>query len=284
MNSGTRFQKSSEELTAETRYFEMIRSLKKFIKRYMTDKEKAVIMYSIAQVFLCLKKCYNALSWIDKAIDLDPDTASYWVFKGDLLQTTRFSRYTESLNAYHVAAGIQPADIGILMRTGKVYEKTRELEKAIKIYDKALEINPSDPAPWYSKGYALYKLFYRKKREQRLIECSKMLSDDIAFHDEILRTLQHVLDLEPGNTDTLYLIAQLLTNLEKYDEALQYYDTALQYYKEEDNSPLQIWYSKAEVLEKVGRVSEALELYERYYAELQKEFRLFMQKRSSHLT
>jgi tetratricopeptide (TPR) repeat protein len=66
--------------------------------------------------------------------------------------------------------------------------------------------------------------------------------------------------------------------MKKYSDALQYFDEALKYYSKEDEKPTQIWYSKAEVLDKVGKTDEASELFEKYETELKKDFEDFFRQ------
>ncbi len=267
-----------EKTLSEAASFGAIRALKAILRGDMTDKEKAVILYSIAQVFALVRRCSNALSSINRAIELDGDTAAYWIFRGEVLSSDPFSLYEEAVDAYRRARALQPGDARICVSLGKVYEKMRAFDKAVKAYDEALVINPADASIWYSKGSVLNTIFYRKKREQELINFSISLSDEIAFHYQILQALQRALELDPENTDTLYLTAQTLAACRRYQEALKYYDDALRYYASEDAPPLQIWYSKAEVLEKVGRSAEAGELYERYYTELDRDLKRFLKE------
>lgn len=254
--------------------------LKKIAKGSHTIKERAFILFSIAQVFVCLKRHFNALAWTDHAIALDPDNAAYWILKGDILMAEPFSRYTGSLNAYQSAAALQPDNAAILLRIGNVHEMYNTMDAAIAAYDRALALNPSDAGIWCRKGCALNTLLSHLKRRQQIRTLSQDIADDITLLNNVLLAFRRAVELEPGNPETLYLMAQTLAQMEKYDEALRFYDTALQNIRSESFPPLQIWYAKAEVLEKVGRISEAEELFERYHEALKKDYRLFHAGRS----
>lgn len=271
---------SPERQVADLNYFRILDSLKKVAMGNHTLKEKAFILFSIAQVFVCLKRHFNALTWIDHAIALDPENAAYWLFKGDILMAEPFSRYTDSLNAYHSAAALQPDNSAILVRIGNVHEMCNNLDAAIAAYDRALALNPSDAGIWCRKGCALNMLLSHLKRRQQIRILSQDITGDITLLNKVLLAFRRAVDLEPENPEALYLMAQTLAQMEKYDEALRYYDIALQNIRSESSPPLQIWYAKAEVLEKVGRISEAGELFERYHEALKKDYRLFHAGRS----
>jgi superkiller protein 3 len=281
MYTGKDQTETNADTPAEPDYHAILGSLKKIATDYRTDTEIAFIFFSIAQVLFCLKRHTNALTAIKKAAELDPDNAPYWILAGDILMAEPFCRYTESLDAYEKAAHLQPDNPAILIRIGNVHEICQDPEEAIRAYDSALAIAPDDPSIWSHKGCALNTLFYRRRRKQQLRNLSQNISEEIALLNTVLSSFQRALELEPQNPDTLYLVAQTLAHMERYDEALKYYDTALENLRSESPPPLQIWYSKAEVLEKVGRNSEAGELFERYHAELKKEYDNFMAVRAS---
>lgn len=266
----------------ERQHYETIRSLKASLREGPAGSEHAGILYAIAQTYRLIRRCSNSLSWINKALDIDPGNAEYWIFKGDLLQSGRFCNYPEALDCYRRAAGILPHDTLPFLMAGDVCQKMHDLSGAVAAYDKALLIDPEEPAVLFRKGCAMTTLFHQKKRRtsRAARHPANSADEEAALLIEGLATFQRVLAIEPRNSDALYCIARICTIMQKYPEALAYYDSALQHYRRDREPPLQIWYSKAEVLEKMGRNAEADELYGRYYNELQRDLTRFMEERS----
>jgi tetratricopeptide (TPR) repeat protein len=236
---------------------------------------KAHVWNKISCAYFHLKKFYNSFSSINTALELDPGTALYWIQRGDILQSDAFSRYNEAINSYNKAAALDPQNPKVWIKLGLFNERIQKFDEALEAYNKALTLKPNDPELWYKKACVLNLMLYKKEKESR-----KKLHDEffqeIEFLTEVLRTFHFVQKLDPRNSNVLYIIGVLHTKLKKYDEALQYFDEALKYCAGDKEKPMQIWYTKAELLEKMGRASEAIEFYDRYYEALMTEYSEFM--------
>jgi len=267
--------KKGNELFENNRFLEFISFCKKITKKDIPDEKKAEIWYKISIAFRVLGSHANAVSAINKALSFNTDNPVYWVHKGDLLQSEKGHRYDDAINSYKTAARLSPKNPDPLMKLGLLYESRNNHQKAIETYNKALELNPDNPQIWYNKGFSLNSILDRKERERKLLQLTGDLSSEIQFMNEILITFKKVLELDPRNSDALYSIGVLYSRMKRYSDALQYFDEALKYYSKEDEKPTQIWYSKAEVLDKVGKKNEASELFEKYEEELKKDFEDF---------
>jgi tetratricopeptide (TPR) repeat protein len=267
--------KKGNELFENNRFLEFISFCKKLTKKDIPNLKKAEIWYKISIAFHVLGSHANAVSAINKALSLNQNNPVYWVHKGDLLQSEKGHRFDDAIHSYKTAARLSPKNPDPLIKLGLLYESRNDHQKAIETYNKALELNPDNPQIWYNKGFSLNSILYRKEREKKLLQLTGDLSNEIQFMNEILTTFKKVLELDPRNSDALYSIGVLYTRMKKYSDALQYFDEALKYYSKEDEKPTQIWYSKAEVLDKVGKTHEASELFEKYEMELKKDFEDF---------
>jgi tetratricopeptide (TPR) repeat protein len=269
------------ELFRKKRFFEFISFCKKITDRHIPDHKKAEIWYKISIAYYSLGKYYNSVSSINKALFLNPDNPVYWIHKGDVLQSEKCSRFDEAIESYKTAIRLHPDSPDTLIKLGSLYDSRNNPKEAIETYNKALELNPDNPEIWYHKGCSLNSILYKKERERKLLNLNNDISHEIHFLDEILNTFKKVQELDPKNSDALYSIGVVYTKMMRDRDALQYFDEALKYYSKENEKPTQIWYSKAEVLDKVGKNDEALEFYEKYEAELKKDLEEFFLKRRS---
>jgi tetratricopeptide (TPR) repeat protein len=245
------------------------------VRSDIPNPKKAYLWNKISCAYFHLKKFYNSFSSINTALELDPGAAIYWIQKGDILQSEAFSRYNEAINSYNKAAALDPHNPTVWIKLGVFNTRIQKFEEALEAYNKALTLRPNDPELWYKKACVLNLMLYKKEKESR-----KKLSDDllpeIELLTEVLRTFHFVQKLDPRNSNVLYIIGVLHTKLKQYDEALHSFDEALKYHASDKEKPMQIWYTKAELLEKMGRSSEAIEFYDRYDEALMTEYSEFM--------
>jgi tetratricopeptide (TPR) repeat protein len=267
--------KKGNELFEKKRFSEFIFFCKKITKENIPIHKKAEIWYRISLAFYALESYPSAIRSINKAIILNPDNPVYWIHKGNLLQSERCGHWDEAIEAYKTANRLRPDDYDTLIKLGLLYESRNNPKKAIEMYQKALELNPANPEIWYNMGVSLNSVLFKREKQKRLLTLTSDIASEIQFLNEIINTFKKVLELDPKHSDALYSIGVLYTKMMRYSDALKYFDEALKYYAKGDEKPIQIWYSKAEVLEKVGRTKEASELYQRYENELKKDFEEF---------
>jgi tetratricopeptide (TPR) repeat protein len=118
---------------------------------------------------------------------------------------------------------------------GDSYFYLGDFDKAIKYYNKGIELKPENPEAWVMKGDAYYFLG----------DC-----------DEAIKTYDKALELEPDNKIvevTLFLKGISYACLEDHDEALKYVDQALELNPEYVDA----WEMKGELLTEMGRTKEA---------------------------
>ncbi|MGD1005344.1 MAG: tetratricopeptide repeat protein [Methanoregulaceae archaeon] len=271
--------KSGNDLFEKEQYFEAISYYKKLLQKNISDPTKAEIWYKISLAFYFLGRYYNSLNSINAALTLDSNNVNYWLHKAELLQSNRFCCWDEAVESYKKALNLNSDNPDIWIKLGTLFESRNNHKEAIETYNKALELHSNNPKILYCKGCSLNSILYEREKERKLVKLSDNISDEINFLIEILNTYKKVVEQDPNNSDALYCIGVLYTKLQKYIEALHYFDEALKFYSKENEKPTQIWYSKAEVLEKIGKSNEAVELYDRYYAELKRDFEDFFEKR-----
>jgi len=121
---------------------------------------------------------------------------------------------------------------------GVEFLKKGEISKALKCFDKAIELNPTFELAWANKANAFFKL----KR-----------------YDEALECVNKALELHPSWSDALKLKGMILINLRKNEEALECLDKALKLNPEDWS----IWDNKGRALFNLKRYEEALACFER---------------------
>jgi tetratricopeptide (TPR) repeat protein len=125
-----------------------------------------------------------------------------------------------------------------LLKQGVALSNLGKDEEALKAFEKAIEINPTDPEAWYNKGVALGKL---------------------GKNEEALKAFEKAIEINPTDPEAWYNKGVTLSKLGKDEEALKAFEKAIEINPNYDKA----WYNKGVALGKLGKDEEALKAYEK---------------------
>jgi len=111
-------------------------------------------------------------------------------------------------------------------------------EDKLRLYDKALNLDPMYLDAWLRKGFVL---------------------DRIGRSAEALTCYNKALEIDPDHLGIKCLKGFAYNNLKDFEKAIECYDEVLQVNSDDVFS----WYQKGSVLENLGRYGEAMKSYER---------------------
>lgn len=131
-------------------------------------------------------------------------------------------------------------DFSFWFARGKSYLKNLEFKKALKCFDKVIEINPENSEAWYCKGDALIFI----GRSEEAISCfGKSLKihpnvpevlykkgvamGNVGRFEEAIVCFNKVLELDPKKVESKLSKADALASIKKYDEALRILEQVL---------------------------------------------------------
>jgi tetratricopeptide (TPR) repeat protein len=119
------------------------------------------------------------------------------------------------------------------------YLESKEYHRAIKCFDKAIEIDPKNAAAWSEKGYALNKL-------------GNLL--------EAIKCFDKAIEIDPKNAAVLNDKGTILLDLKEYNEAIECFDKAIEIEKRTEKRPIYL-YNKGLALRRLEKNNEAIECY-----------------------
>jgi tetratricopeptide (TPR) repeat protein/murein DD-endopeptidase MepM/ murein hydrolase activator NlpD len=129
-------------------------------------------------------KYEEAINAYDKAIELDPENADVWLYKGWALIGDAWSfngqassvqdKYEESLQAFDKAIDYRPNDDSAFEGKAEALYGQGKYDEAIKAYDRAIEIDPNEPCYWTGKSQALNALGRRSEAEAATSNAQKL--------------------------------------------------------------------------------------------------------------
>ncbi|HIK28001.1 MAG: serine/threonine-protein kinase [Oscillatoriaceae bacterium SKW80] len=116
--------------------------------------------------------------------------------------------------------------------TGKIMQSLGNYEKALDLYDRAIQINPRNYDAWYKKGC----LYWELQRYEKAIIC-----------------YEKTLEIKPDHYEAWRSLGTLLYSLQRYEEAVFSYDKALQIYPHQPT----LWLWRSMALKLLGKSAEA---------------------------
>ena len=163
-------------------------------------------------------------------------TAEKWLEKGDDL--IKRKKYGEALKIFEKAIEINPDFAEAWNGKGVALDDLKRNEDALEAYDKAIDINPDFAEAWNNKGSALV---------------------DLTKHEEALNAFEKAIEINPDFAEAWNGKGNALDGLERHEEALNALEKAV------DINPqfAKAWNGKGSVLDDLGRYEDALKAYDK---------------------
>ena len=181
----------------------------------------------------------EAITWLDKALEIDGENVEALYYKGITL--TDLGRYKEAISVLDKALEIDGEDVVVISGKAAVYAMMKEFEEAIVWFDKALEIDGEDVEALCNKGITLTDLGRYKEAISVLDKALEIDEEDVvvisnkgrslAIMEEYVEAIvwfDKALEIDEEDVDTLYYKGITLTDLGRYKEAISVFDKALE--------------------------------------------------------
>ncbi len=239
-------------------YQEAVKSLSHFIR---SQPNRSDATMDIAKKRLAELKA--------RGVKEHPQTTEEWHEMGD--DFLRKDRYKDALMCFKQVLKLQPDDINTWLSVGYAQYQLGNHERALKAYNKALDIDRVNPNALREKSACLRSMG-RIEEADALAEQAEMISDylkgagflSIGLHGKALKCLNKALEVDPTYIDALSARGKVLARLERYDEAIEMFDIVL------DLAPqaAEILTEKASCLSRLGKFGPALNVCEAVLSEI----------------
>jgi serine/threonine protein kinase len=206
------------------------------------------------------KRYQETLLACEQALQLDPNDASIYNLKGDVLSDLK--RYEEALIAFEQAIQLNPGTATAYKNKGNALADLKRYEEALAAYKQSIQLDPQLATAHSGMGYTLINL---KRYREALSACEQALQLDpnlrvaynnkcLAFmnlkqYEEALVACEQALQLDPNDAVIMANKGGALLRLKRYDEALATSEQALRL----DPSNAEIYNLKGVVLHDIKR-------------------------------
>jgi len=211
--------------------------------------------YGLARTYDAMKSTSKAIENYEKAIEISPDNADYKAdYQKFLVQNKLKAEPTEAVSQPTAPKEEVKAldDEMSLIKSGDGFYNQKKYDEAIKKYNKALELNPSNEVTCLKLGN-LYKI--KKDAANSSLSYQKALKIDPEYTDAWFNL--GLVYAEVGNySDSKKCFARVITLNPDY--AYAYYATALAYEAEKNNAKAIEYYQSFIKVNKDAKENQAV--------------------------
>lgn len=188
-------------------------------------------------------------------------------------ETLLQSIYAKLIDFFSKTASVKLLDYQAIDQAIEFYDQGNEhleenLEKAIELYDKAIQLNPGLALAWNNKGFALNQL---ERFEEALPALVQALQIDrtlvialnnfgdtlqgLGRNEEAIAAYEESIKLDPGNYSAWWGIGACLYNLQEFEKVIEIAGKLIDL----DAENFLGWYAKASCQSRLGYIQQALE-------------------------
>ncbi|MGR8920491.1 MAG: tetratricopeptide repeat protein [Gammaproteobacteria bacterium] len=227
--------------------------------------ERTELSSSIAMAYLAVlqkqDKIGEAIEWLDRILAINPDQTGLRLIYARLLADA--NRFEEARLQFGVLADDTPDNTDIVFALGLLNLQANRIDAAAKNFERLLEVDVrTDEAHFYLGQIAEERgkpqlaidhyqaiegggnYFAAQLRKALALALMERVDEAVAFLDEV------VVENEKQGYDLARAKGEILTERERYEEAMATYDAALA----DDGYDTELLYTRAMLAERMGRV------------------------------
>lgn len=180
----------------------------------------------------------TALATFEKAIESEPNVARAWVGKGEALYGLR--QFDDAAIAFTQATKLAPEYLYAWVWLGNAYDDAGQLDQSLEAYGKAIELDATNPMPYYHRGIALWYADRSAEAETDFTLVTETMSDFARGwmwlgrslerqenYTEALSAYEQALSIEAELGQALFGKGTTLLGLDRFDEAIAPFDAFL---------------------------------------------------------
>ena len=226
--------------------------------------ETTIYYYNKSKDLFFENQYKKSLIYINIYIKLVPNNPKSFQLKAKIL--SKLEKYTESLSNFEKSIKLGDDSIENIYGCAKAYKELNQFDKAINLYKKGIEINPS-PTAFFLFGTCLYSMgnkeeaieYYNKsiKLNPNYAEAffnKGICLSNLKYKEEAIQNYDKAISINPNFTDAYFQRGYCLYNIKKYQLSMQDMNKVL----ELNPNYYQAYYEKGFCFLKMKRIEEAI--------------------------
>lgn len=195
------------------------------------DPEQLEVLHALAVLYAQSKQYDQALSTLDKAIDIDSSSAPLYNSKGNVY--LRRQQYDEAISQYQQAIQHDAHYAIAYNNLGKTYYSKNQLDKAREHYEYAIQLMDQYSDAHFNLGILLAKLGENKQAIEHLKKTLTINPQRAAAYGQLaevylneddysgaIENYQKRLDFEPEHIESFFSLGQAYLQNQQIDDAI----------------------------------------------------------------
>jgi arylsulfatase A-like enzyme/Flp pilus assembly protein TadD len=167
---GQVYQAEKQPQKAAPHFQKAIASYEKALKNTTSNKNRAGLLASIAEVQFSAGDLPEAAKNLQQAIQLDPQKPTLHYNLAQVHEA--LSDKEAALREYQEETRINPADFRAFTNMGILYYEAKQLDDSARCFQKAIELKPDDPRGYFQLA-TVYKMMGREDEAERILAMVK---------------------------------------------------------------------------------------------------------------
>jgi tetratricopeptide (TPR) repeat protein len=226
-------------------------------------------LHMLGVIELQRRSLLTAIEFMDRAIQIDPNSSAYFSNRGIALQDLK--RFDDALASYDRALAIRPNNPEALNNRGTALRDLKRFEDALASYDCALAIRPDYAEAFNNRGNVLRDL---KRFDDALVSYDRALAiqpdyadacsnrgtalQELGCYEEALASFDRVIALNPSNPTSYRDRGIVLHRLKRLGDAVASFEKAITL----STVYAQAYNNLGNVLAEQGKLDDAVARYE----------------------
>jgi tetratricopeptide (TPR) repeat protein len=225
-------------------------SSEKSISDTRTTNLQAEIQYLLHSGTQMFQRNENeaALKEFHKAIKLQPSNSDAYANVGLCLM--RLGEETKAIDAFEQSRKYNPKQTLAILKQAQLLENANRMEEARPLFEKLIEVEPSNPWPHFHLGTYMEMLSQKSRANYHYTRCATLFREKLESPDQAYTPVA-------GKGFFNELMGQCLVKLRRFEEAEKAFDAAL------ENGYSYAYISKADCYGSQGRMMDAATMYEK---------------------
>jgi tetratricopeptide (TPR) repeat protein len=230
----------------------------KVLDQAISDFQKAALVKDTFQPNQLLAVCYslkgdsvNTIKAYDKLTKVAPDSVSAWLHYGNFYLT--HSNFKEATKYLEKAYELDNNNSDVIASLSQAYDFAGDKDKAIVLYDKAVELNPEEKAFPFNLGL----LYYKQSIKEGISDADKKTALQKCI-DNFARVIELAPDSDEDFIKQAYEIkSSAEIQLEKYSDAQATLERAIELFPETGT----LYYNLGIVYGRLGQKDKSKEAF-----------------------
>ncbi len=218
-------------VSSRQKHDQQIAFLKHAYQNQRNKPSKAALAFRLGVAYMSVQHYENALTWLERSLSFDPSNTK--ALNALAVVYLHFKQPQKAIDVLKpILSGLNVSEI-VFLNLGHAYLRTKEFNKAISMFQQAIEKNPSVADAYYGLAMAYLSLETNMKTKAlvyaslqinlngELKQISSEKNQTENRYQNIIETLKHAVSIRPDFTEAQFALGMAYLEIRLYAKAIE---------------------------------------------------------------